>query len=103
MKFLSAAAVTLLTPICYTKPLMTFHERQAPGSYYAITGAQGGVQPRLEIRQLQKAGGEMWNLFLLALIEFEAMDQKQIDSYYQIAGIHGMPWYLMCPVLLTLG
>jgi tyrosinase len=28
----------------------------------------------------------MWNLFLLAMEEFEAMDQKEIDSYYQIAG-----------------
>jgi tyrosinase len=59
--------------------------RQSPGSFYAITGATGGVQPRLEIRELQK-NSEMWNLYLLAMTEFQAMDQDVIDSYYQIAG-----------------
>jgi tyrosinase len=85
MKLRQIAAATLLSTLSHASPLMTFHERQAPGSYYAITGATGGVQPRLEIRQLQQTG-EMWNLFLLAMDEFEAMDQKEIDSYYQIAG-----------------
>jgi tyrosinase len=65
---------------------MDFYARQTPGSYYPITGPSGGVHPRLEIRQLQQTG-EMWNLFLLALQEFEAMDQTVIDSYYQIAGV----------------
>lgn len=62
-------------------------KRQGPGSYYAITGAEGGIQPRLEIREMEEAGGEMWNLFLLAIAEFKAMDQDVIDSYYQIAGV----------------
>lgn len=82
--------------------------RQGPGTYYAITGPIGGVHPRLEIRQIQQ-NPIMWNLFLLALRDFQAIDQNNIDSYYQIAGktrlpdvlgsladfvlgIHGMPW-----------
>jgi len=62
--------------------------RQQEGTYYAVTGATGGLFPRLEIRELESAGGEMWNLFLLALTEFQAMDQHVIDSYFQIAGMY---------------
>ncbi|KAF2690201.1 Di-copper centre-containing protein [Lentithecium fluviatile CBS 122367] len=97
MRVTHIAAVSLLAVTSYGSPLFTSDDsrlvtRQVPGSYYAVTGATGGVFPRLEIRELQKKGGEMWNLFLLALAEFQAMDQTIIDSYYQIAGIHGMPW-----------
>lgn len=59
--------------------------RQGPGSYYAVTGAIGGIHPRLEIRQLEQ-NPTMWNLFLLALRDFQAIDQNDIGSYYQIAG-----------------
>ena len=93
MKFSRVSAASLLLATCYGNPVMTFRERQAPNSFYPITGPTGGVHPRLEIRELQKVT-EMWNLFLLALGEFEAMDQTKIDSYYQISGIHGMPWYV---------
>jgi len=86
------AGVSLLASISIASPLQSFNgelmqKRQAPGpgNYYAITGATGGVHPRLEIRELQKTG-EMWNLYLLAMTEFQAMDQNTIDSYYQIAG-----------------
>lgn len=97
MRILRAVAAWLLTVATHGSPLSTMESnplmiRQRPGSYYAITGATGGVFPRLEIRELEQAGGETWNLFLLALIEFQAMDQKMIDSYFQIAAIHGMPW-----------
>ncbi|PVH98840.1 Di-copper centre-containing protein [Periconia macrospinosa] len=90
------AAAALLATSVNGKPLLAADgklvARQGPGSYYPVTGATGGVFPRLEIRDLEQTG-EMWNLFLLALTDFEAMDQTIIDSYYQIAGIHGMPWY----------
>ncbi|KAF2822336.1 Di-copper centre-containing protein [Ophiobolus disseminans] len=98
MRVAHFAGAWLLTAVSISSPVFSAANdkdvvaRQNPGSYYAITGATGGVFPRLEIRELQRAGGEMWNLFLLALTEFQAMDQKTIDSYFQIAGIHGMPW-----------
>ncbi|CAI6323107.1 unnamed protein product [Periconia digitata] len=104
MKIPTVGVASLLAVNAYGSPLLSSDafssvsgvnsnvKRQGPGSYYAITGAKGGVQPRVEIRDLEKAGGEMWNLFLLALAEFKAIDQNVIDSYYQIAGIHGMPW-----------
>jgi tyrosinase len=75
--------------------------RQVPGSYYPVTGATGGVFPRLEIRELERAGGEMWNLFLLALAEFQAMDQNAIDSYFQIAGV-SLTSYITATVLIFL-
>ncbi|OCL02739.1 Di-copper centre-containing protein [Glonium stellatum] len=65
--------------------------RQA-GSYFSITGVKvGGVQARLEIRELEQQP-EMWNLFLLGLDRYKAMDQNDKLSYFQIAGIHGAPF-----------
>jgi tyrosinase len=91
MRVAAVTAALLFATTTHGSPLSTKSEsklslRQGPGSYYAINGATGGVFPRLEIRELEKAGGEMWNLFLLAFAEFQAIDQSVIDSYYQIAG-----------------
>lgn len=85
MKLAAISAVSLLLSSSRGTPLSELNSRQTQGSHYAITGATGGVHPRLEIRELAKTR-EMWNIFLLALTEFEAMDQNKIDSYYQIAG-----------------
>jgi tyrosinase len=55
-------------------------------SYLSVVGVQGtGVQPRQEIRDLEK-DADMWNMYLLALSRFQAMDQREKISYYQIAG-----------------
>lgn len=91
MRLTSVVAASLLPIVTFSSPLLEYEDkqlvsRQKPGSHYPITGASGGVFPRLEIRDLEKAGGEMWNLFLLAMAEFQAMDQNVIDSYFQIAG-----------------
>ena len=91
MRSTHIAAVSLLATISFASPLQPINSeliegRQAPGSYYAITGATGGVQTRLEIRELEKTG-DLWNLFLLAMTDFQKMDQNQIDSWYQIAGM----------------
>ena len=68
-------------------------ESRQTGSFYAITGVKiGGVQPRLEIRDLQKQP-EQWNLFILALQRFQAQGQSVRESFYQVAGIHGEPYY----------
>lgn len=91
MRYTSLIAASLLTAASNGSPLLTGNSntlevRQRPGSYYPVPVATGGVHPRLEIRELEKVGGEMWNLFLLALAEFQAMNQTIIDSYFQIAG-----------------
>jgi tyrosinase len=97
MKSTYIAAASLLSTICYGSPIASdlVEKRQGLGSYFAITGATGGVYPRLEIRELQKEG-EMWNLYLLAMTEFQAMDQSNIASWYQIAGTLALPLYVLC-------
>ena len=49
------------------------------------------IPQRLEIRQLQK-NTLQWNLYLLAMAQFQSMNQSELTSYYQIAGIHGRPF-----------
>ncbi|EUC44489.1 hypothetical protein COCMIDRAFT_98124 [Bipolaris oryzae ATCC 44560] len=61
-------------------------------SYFSVVGVQGtGVHPRLELRELQQ-DAELWNMFILAFARFQTMDQTQKTSYYEIAGIHGVPF-----------
>jgi hypothetical protein len=43
------------------------------------------VQPRLELRELEK-DTETWNMFLLAFARFQAMDQSDKVSYFKVAG-----------------
>ena len=90
-----AAIAAVIVSTAYTSPLQApdgklLLARQGPGSFYPITGPTGGVQPRLEIRELEQTG-EMWNIFLLAMAEFQATDQNEINSWYQIAGMYVAP------------
>ncbi|KAL8841953.1 MAG: hypothetical protein Q9170_000733 [Blastenia crenularia] len=67
--------------------------RRQAGSF-AITGApviNGQIPQRLEIRQLRKNNAQ-WNLYLLAMNQFQQMDQSDVRSYYQLSGIHGRPF-----------
>ena len=84
MKSYRIALASSLAATAYGSPLLSVpgglvEKRQGPGSYYAITGALGGVYTRMEVRDLERDGGEPWNLFLLAMTEFQAMDQHGID------------------------
>ncbi|KAF2866880.1 common central domain of tyrosinase-domain-containing protein [Massariosphaeria phaeospora] len=61
-------------------------------SYFSVVGVQGaGIYPRQELRELEN-DSETWNLFIQAFARFQAMDQSEKLSYYQIAGIHGAPF-----------
>ncbi|KAI4938476.1 hypothetical protein J4E85_000916 [Alternaria conjuncta] len=65
---------------------------KADDSYFSVVGVQGtGVHPRQELRELQK-DTELWNIFIQAFARFQAMDQDQKISYFQVAGIHGVPF-----------
>jgi tyrosinase len=60
---------------------------KADDSYFSVVGVQGtGVHPRQEIRDLEK-DTETWNIFLQAFARFQAMDQNEKISYYQVAGM----------------
>lgn len=87
MEFLTllTLSLTLLLETTFAK-----QDRRQSGTF-AITGVNAnGVQPRLELRTLQQ-NADQWNLYLLSLINFQAMNQNSSLSYYQIAGIHGLP------------
>lgn len=61
-------------------------------TYFSVVGIQGtGVHPRLELRQLEKKP-EMWSLFLQALARFQATDQSDQLSFYQVAGKAACSW-----------
>lgn len=78
------------------------------GQTIAITGVQNGaVSPRLEIRQLQQ-NPEMFNIYILALAALQQIDSTNELSWYQISGIHGMPFQSwdgvqQCPTCATDG
>jgi len=65
-----------------TAPLL--NRRQT--SFEVVSGIQPfGIQPRLEIRQLEQ-NVDQWNIYLLGLAKFMATNQSDKLSYYQIAG-----------------
>ncbi|CAK7220176.1 hypothetical protein SBRCBS47491_004101 [Sporothrix bragantina] len=49
------------------------------------------MPPRQEIRQMEK-DTDLWTLYILGLNMMQYTDQSELLSYYQIAGIHGVPW-----------
>jgi len=59
---------------------------KADDSYFSVVGVQvTGVHPRQELRELEKDSA-LWNIFLQAFARFQAMDQEEKVSYYNIAG-----------------
>ena len=90
---------TLVVPSPLLKHEMTpvagsldFGLRRRQNPTVAITGIHGfGIQPRLEVRQLEQ-NTDQWNIFMLGLARFQATNQSDQTSYYQIAGIHGRPY-----------
>jgi len=61
-------------------------------SVVVTSGASGtNIYPRYEVRQLLKHHPSQWTLLILAMQAFQAQSQSSATSYYQIAGIHGVP------------
>jgi tyrosinase len=58
---------------------------KADDTFFSVVGIQfTGIEPRRELRELEK-DSEVWNMFLQALARFQAMDEKDKVSYFQIA------------------
>lgn len=57
---------------------------------FSILGISGlgvsTIQPRLEIRDLERNNPDQWNVFLLGLQRFQSVSQNDKLSYFQIAG-----------------
>lgn len=93
---LQCAAVTLASPLLkhrvYNVQLPGTGLQRRQTNTVVVTGIKTfGVQPRLEIRQVQQ-NADQWNIFLLGMKRFQETDQSDMMSYYQIAGIHGRPY-----------
>ncbi|KAK3367218.1 hypothetical protein B0T24DRAFT_669551 [Lasiosphaeria ovina] len=70
----------------------------APWAGAQLTGVTAGVDPvtgerpsRLDINALHAQGGPAWDLFVQALSVMQTASESDWVSYYQIAGIHGIP------------
>ncbi|KAF2498456.1 Di-copper centre-containing protein [Lophium mytilinum] len=73
--------------------------RRTPNSsHFVITGApvvktaSGAVPIRLDISDLHDNHADLFNLYILGLRDFYAMDENDDLSFYRIAGIHGRPY-----------
>ncbi|KAH7109433.1 hypothetical protein B0J11DRAFT_601627 [Dendryphion nanum] len=90
-----ATAVVSLLSLSTATPVDRVSIEARQNDYFVIEGVKdGGVQPRLNIRDLERKpeNKEIWTLFLLGLQRLQAQNQKDKTSFYQVAGIHGQPW-----------
>ena len=85
-KLVSVVTLSTFFGSVFASPLPGSPLESRQSGYLAVTGSTiGGVKPRLEIRTLQQ-DATAWNLFLLSLQAFLAMNQSVRESYFQIAG-----------------
>ena len=91
--FLTTFAILYIPVLSVSIPRIEILENaiQKRAGSLAITGAPGDTHPRLEIRQMHVTKPNQWTLFLLAMNKFQSEAQSSKTSYYQIAGIHGVP------------
>lgn len=60
---------------------------------YGGINTSTGVRPsRLEINAFAASAGPGWDLYIQCFASMQAKDQSKVDSFYQIAGIHGRPY-----------
>ncbi|KIH90271.1 tyrosinase precursor [Sporothrix brasiliensis 5110] len=57
-----------------------------------INNSTGQRPSRININDLYNEAGPHWDLYVQALDMFQRDDMTEIESYYQIAGIHGLPF-----------
>lgn len=89
MKFVSLTLLSLLTTVqAVSSPTngSSCDAAKADDGYFSVVGVQAtGIHPRQELRELEK-DTELWNIFVQAFARFQAMDQGEKISYYQVAG-----------------
>ncbi|RDW85231.1 hypothetical protein BP6252_02821 [Coleophoma cylindrospora] len=92
---LSCSAAADGGPYNYGMEARSIYARSAATDYVTTgipTSTNGTLPLRLEIRDLEKDNAT-WTLFILALDMMQYTNQSEIFSWYQIAGIHGRPFY----------
>ncbi|KAJ4858276.1 common central domain of tyrosinase domain-containing protein [Trichoderma breve] len=75
--------------------VVSLTRRQDPNAPIVVSrlplASNGSIPLRLEVRDM-KADKRKWDLFILALSMFQSVSQDDPLSYYQVAGIHGVPF-----------
>ncbi|KAI0396742.1 common central domain of tyrosinase-domain-containing protein [Xylariaceae sp. FL0594] len=65
---------------------------ETPSGDYIVQGIKGDTPGiRLELREFKK-NKDLWNLYLLGLWQFQQVPESHLLSYFQICGIHGLPY-----------
>ncbi|KAI9646358.1 hypothetical protein NHQ30_004348 [Ciborinia camelliae] len=62
-----------------------------PTTGVPYNGSDESIPVRQEIRDLEK-NQDLWELYILGLSMMQTMDQSDMHSWYQVAGIHGRPY-----------
>ncbi|KAK6530632.1 hypothetical protein TWF281_007471 [Arthrobotrys megalospora] len=62
------------------------------GYKYAVRGAQNGCANRRDINTLQQDDPDVFNLLMVALNQLHTANSSDPWSYYQLSGIHGIPF-----------
>ena len=66
--------------------------QQVVGVSTGINNVTGERPARVNINTLQAEAGPHWDLYVQALDLFQREDMAELLSYYQITGIHGLPF-----------
>ncbi|TGO50344.1 hypothetical protein BOTNAR_0396g00080 [Botryotinia narcissicola] len=62
-----------------------------PTTGVSFNSSNSSIPVRQEIRDLQK-NADLWELYILGVSMMQTINQSDIRSWYQIAGIHGKPY-----------
>ena len=84
----AAVSATLLS-LASASPIDQDSIQARQNNYYVLQPlTDGGIQPRMDIRELERnpAYKEVWALFILAVEKLKAIDQQTKTSFYQVAG-----------------
>jgi tyrosinase len=84
--------------LCLWAAVFVSAQQASSSARIGVTGVKSAVwgsgkrASRKGINGLQRAGGPAWDLYIQALAAFQAVPESQQNSYFQIVGIHGLPY-----------
>ncbi|KAF3174097.1 hypothetical protein TWF788_008807 [Orbilia oligospora] len=89
----SKATTTTTSEEESTTTTTTTSAKPTPTGYkFAITGAQNGCANRQDINTLEAKDPDVFNLLLVAMNKLHTAGETDPWSYYQLSGIHGIPF-----------
>ncbi|KAF2622028.1 tyrosinase [Macroventuria anomochaeta] len=88
------AALTFVSVVTCTPATPNSKRQSGSGIVTGIESRDLNGNPflRLEVRDMRANYPDQWNLYLLGLDQLHTTSQKEPNSYYGLAGIHGKPY-----------